>query len=56
MQIDESGRDDQARDIDHFRAAQGLGRDRRDLRAADADIHHRVQTRFRIHDPAAAKH
>ena len=56
MQVDEPGRDDQARDIDHFRATQGPGRDRRDLRAADPDIHHRVQARFRIHDPAVAKH
>ena len=50
VQVDEAGRDDQARDVHHNVAREGILRNRDDLRAANPHVADRVEARFGIHD------
>ena len=55
MQVDEAGRDDEARHVAHFGPGvrRKTGADRRDLAAGEADVRHRIEMLRRIDDPTA---
>ena len=56
VQVDEAGRDHLAGDVGLLPARRQADADRRHPVARDGHVAHRVQARFRVDDPAAAKH
>ena len=56
VKIDEAGSDDESRGVDGRATRQGIGRDRDDFPAADADISDLIQARLRIDDAAVRDH
>ena len=53
VQVDEPGCDDETACVNGARAVQRVFGHRLDAAVADSDIHDGIETRFRIHHPAA---
>ncbi len=55
VEVDEPGRDDQARDVDVNAAVERRRRDGGDASAGDTDVAHRVEAGLGIEDPASVQ-